>query len=45
MELMKSSSMNIQLRKSIWQHSLVTLMQLGQPKNVVEVTEVFLQCS
>jgi len=24
----------------IWQHSLVTLMQLGQPKNAVEVTQV-----
>jgi len=42
---MKSSSINLQLRKPIWYHSLVTLMQLGQPKNVVKVTQVFLQCS
>ena len=38
MELMKSSSRNFQLRKPIWYHSLVTLMQLGQPKDVVKVT-------
>ena len=44
MELMKNSLMNIQFRKPVWQHSLVTLMQLGQLKNVVEVTQVFLQC-
>ena len=42
---MKSSSMNFQLRKPTWQHSLVTLMQLGQPKNVIKVTQVFLQCT
>ena len=38
---MKSSSMNFQLRKPIWLHSLVTLMQLGKSKNVVKVTKVF----
>jgi len=32
--------MNFQLRKPIWSHSLVTLMHLGQPKNVVKVTQV-----
>ena len=33
--------MNVQLRKPIWQHSLVTLMQLEQPENVIEVSQVF----
>ena len=31
------------LIKPIWQHSFDTLMQLRQPKNVVKVTQVFLQ--
>ena len=32
--------------KPIWQHSfIVTLMQLRKPKNVVKVTQLFLECS
>ena len=40
MEL-KKKLLNELSRKPIWQHSLLTLMQLGQPKYVVKVTQVF----
>ena len=29
----------------IWQHFSITLMQLRQPKDVVKVPQVFLQCA